>query len=235
MNNDFSSKVVKIGTITTLAAIIANFIPSLYLWLAHGMAPSLAQIGSILILCISTRAISWIVQPLSYYGGVGRIGSYISWIAGSAADIRVPAMTQAQEVAGVDASTPEGEAISAIGAATSVFVTVTLVTLFALFGSWLIPMLPAVITDSFVYMLPALFGAVYVSMAVKTPKLGVPIIVIGIACILLLSKLGAKAAIITLTVVCLSMLMAVGMNVSGAKKAEAAKKASDEAANTEGK
>jgi len=221
MKNDFTSKVIKIGTITTLAAIIANFIPSLYLWIVHGLAPSMAQIGSIFILCLSTRVVSWFVQPLSYYGGIGRIGSYISWVGGSVADIRVPAMTQAQETAGVDATSPEGEAISAIGATTSVFVTVALVTVFALFGSWIIPMLPPVITNSFVFMLPALFGAVYVSMAVKTPRLGVPIIIIGVVCILLMGKLGVKAAFITLTVVLLSMAMAIGMNVSDGKKKKA--------------
>lgn len=73
----FNRKVVKIGTITVLCAIVANFLPVLYLWIVYGEIPTGSQLASILSMIFAASAVSWIVQPLSYYGGSGLVGTYI--------------------------------------------------------------------------------------------------------------------------------------------------------------
>ena len=100
----FNRKVVKIGTITVLCAIVANFLPVLYLWIVYGEIPTGSQLASILSMIFAASAVSWIVQPLSYYGGLGMVGTYISWISGSAADIRLPSINMAQKVTNTEAS-----------------------------------------------------------------------------------------------------------------------------------
>lgn len=206
--DEFNKKVIKIGTITVMCAIIANFIPVLYLWLVHGQIPTGDQLVQIFGMVFAASAVSWIVQPLSYYGALGNVGTYIAWIAGSAADIRVPSVTMAQKVTDTEANTPDGDAIGAMALAASVFTTVTIITVFTLIGYKVIPLLPKAITDSFVYMQPALFAAVFVNMAIKNLRAGLPTLIIGLAAYYLLGLTGISKAWLTLIIVAVGMVIA---------------------------
>ncbi|MFQ7856543.1 MAG: hypothetical protein ACLRIS_16870 [Flavonifractor plautii] len=163
----FNRKVVKIGTITVLCAIVANFLPVLYLWIVYGEIPTGSQLASILSMIFAASAVSWIVQPLSYYGGLGMVGTYISWISGSAADIRLPSINMAQKVTNTEANTPEGDAIGAMALSASVLPqSESSVCLL-----WWEQNHPASSRSHYpvvTYMQPALFAAVFVNMAVKT-------------------------------------------------------------------
>lgn len=210
MLSDFNKNVVRIGTITVACAIIANYVPVLYLWIFRGYIPPAGDLARLYTTVASAFAVSWIVQPLSYYGGLGMVGSYIAWISGSAADIRMPAITMAQKVSGTEANTPEGDAIGAMALASTVFTTVSIITIFTFIGSAVIPMLPKAVTDSFKFMLPALFAAVYINMAIKNLKAGLPSLAAGLLSCYLLPKMGISAAFITLAVVFLGMIIAAG-------------------------
>ena len=210
--NEFNRKVVKIGTITVSCAIIANFLPVLYFWIAYGEIPTGSQLFSIFGVIFAASAVSWIVQPLSYYGGLGMVGTYIAWISGSAADIRLPAINMA--------STPEGDAIGAMAMASSVFTTVAVISLFALVGSQIIPMLPAVITDSFKYMQAALFAAVFVNMAVKNLKPGMTTLVFGMLGYAGMKAIGLSSAWMTLIIVVGGLVIGIlFVNRNAGKKA----------------
>ena len=218
--NEFNRKVVKIGTITVSCAIIANFLPVLYFWIAYGEIPTGSQLFSIFGVIFAASAVSWIVQPLSYYGGLGMVGTYIAWISGSAADIRLPAINMAQRVTDTEASTPEGDAIGALAMASSVFTTVAVISLFALVGSQIIPMLPAVITDSFKYMQAALFAAVFVNMAVKNLKPGMTTLVFGMLGYAGMKAIGLSSAWMTLIIVVGGLVIGIlFVNRNAGKKA----------------
>ena len=100
--------------------------------------------------------------------GIG--GSYISWLCGNVADIRVPAATMAQRVAGAEPGSPEGDVMATIGIAGSVFVSVAILTLFTFIGSAIMPMVPKFVTKAFGFILPAVFGAVYAELSRSTLK-----------------------------------------------------------------
>jgi len=168
----FNDRMNRIGVITVSAAIVANFVPAVYLWWSYGVIPSLPDILKIWAVAAAAYGVSWIVQPLSFFAVLGTVGQYISWIAGTVSTIRVPASTMAQKAADVEPGTPEGDVISAIGIATSVFVSVGIVTIFVFIGSWVIPMLPSIIHKAFKYILPAIFGALFVSLSERYPKVG---------------------------------------------------------------
>jgi hypothetical protein len=170
--SDFSAQVIRLGMVTISAGIVANFTPVLFLWLGYGVVPPWGDLLKIWGVAATVFAAAWIVQPISYFPVLGMSGSYVSWLVGSVADIRLPASTMAQKATGVEHGTPEGEVISTIAIAASVLVSVSMVTLFTFIGAAVVPMLPKVIQKSFDYILPAAIGAIFFEFATKYPKAG---------------------------------------------------------------
>ena len=112
---EYSKKVIRNGRITMGLAIIANFIPAIYVGLRYDVMPSWGTIFQIWGIVAASYGISWIVQPIAYYPTMGAAGSYIGWLAGSCGDIRMPAAAMAQKVAGVEPGTHEGDVVGTIG------------------------------------------------------------------------------------------------------------------------
>lgn len=189
--SDMISRMIKIGTITLIAGIIANFSPVIYLWLAYGEIPPFQDILKIWTVAIVTFGVSWVVQPITFFSMLGTSGSYIGWLAGSVADIRCPAVTMAQKVTGYEAGTPEGDVMSTLGLTASVMVSVTMITIFTIIGAQVISILPPFIKESFKVILPAVFGAVYVELARKHLKMGLATIILA----LVISYIGPKVGI----------------------------------------
>ena len=199
--------------------IIANFIPGIYLWVAHGIMPSLQDILQIWLLAAGAYAVSWIVQPIAYFGAIGTAGTYLSWVVGSVVDIRLPAALMAQKMADVDPNSEEGECISTMAIAVSVFVSVGMITLFTIIGVQIIPYFPPFITGSFDYILPALFGAVYINLAKKNMRMGIGTLAVAIVLLIAMSFTSVPGALVNLLVVILGMVVARVVYVSDRKKA----------------
>ena len=169
----YDKKLIKIGRLTMFFAIIANFLPAVYVGVMYGEMPDMATIGKLWLLVASAYGISWVVQPIAYFATLGTAGSYIGWLAGSVGDIRLPAASMAQKVVGVEPGTHEGDVIGTIGTACSVFVSAGMITIFIAVGSYIVPHLPEFVTESFNNILPALFGAIYVLLLYFGKKLGI--------------------------------------------------------------
>jgi predicted branched-subunit amino acid permease len=137
---------------------------------------------------------------------LGPSGTYISFVAGSIADVRLPAITMAQKISGMEAGTPEGNIISTMAVASSVAVTVTIITIFTVIGTQIIPHLPKFITDSFEFILPALFAAVYADMASKDFKTSIPTIFLVIVVAFLLPVIGIPTSYLALIAVIIGIL-----------------------------
>ncbi|MBP2637988.1 MAG: putative rane protein precursor [Firmicutes bacterium] len=164
-NEIFLKKCIRIGSVTLVLGIIANFMPAMYLWLGLGVKPPIDDIGKIFLIIASTYLTSWITQPITFFPLLGTSGSYVTWLSGSGAEIKTPASNMAQKAVGVEQGTPQGNVISTIGVATSVFVTFVVITSFVFAGQYLIPLLPVFVTKSFGFLLPAVFAAVVINMA----------------------------------------------------------------------
>lgn len=216
---DYKQRIIRSGQIALIMCIIANFIPALYLWIAHGIMPSFQDILQIWLLAAGAYAVSWIVQPIAYFGAIGTAGTYLSWVVGSVVDIRLPAALMAQKMADVDPNSEEGECISTMAIAVSVFVSVGMITLFTIIGVQIIPYFPAFITGSFDYILPALFGAVYINLAKKNMRMGIGTLAVAIVLLLLMSFTSVPGALVNLLVVILGMVVARIVYVSDRKKA----------------
>lgn len=214
----FEKQSIRIGIITVSLAIIANFIPALYLWLVKGIMLDFNLILTIWSLAIVTFGLSWVVQPITYYPMMGVAGSYIGWVCGSVADIRAPSATMAQKTAGVESGTPAGDVMSTIGVTGSVFMSVAIITLFTFIGAQALPLLPAAVTKSFTYILPAVFGAVFTDMASKNLKTGLGVIVVAFSLIYLIRFLSLPSALGILLVVLAAMGVARIVFITEKKK-----------------
>jgi hypothetical protein len=169
---DFNARVVKLGVATLSAGIIANFIPVIYVWIVYGVIPPPSDLLKIATVAVTAFGASWVVQLITYFPVLGMPGTYVSFLVGSVAEIRLPASTVAQKVTGVEPGTPQAEVISTIAIAGSVLVSAFIITLFTFIGSAVVPMLPKFIQKAFNFILPALFAAVLLELSSKYLKVG---------------------------------------------------------------
>lgn len=207
-NYDFQSQVIRLGTITLVAGIIANFIPALYLAVVVGVMPQWGDLIQIWVVAFSAFGASWIVQPLSFYPMLGAGGSYIGWLCGNVADLRVPAATMAQKVTNSEHGTPRGEVMATIGIAGSVFVSVLILTLFTFAGAAVMPMVPPFVKKAFGFVLPAVVGAVYAELSSKQLKIGLGTIAVGMLIMYFAPKLGIAQWLLSLCVIAGGILVA---------------------------
>ena len=197
----FNKKLIKLGIGTVLFAIVANFIPALYLWIVYGVTPGIGGILKVWGIAAAAYGISWVVQPIAYFGVLGASGSYIGWLAGSVGDIRLPAAMMAQKVANVEQGTHEGDVMATIGTSCSVLVSVGFVTIFTFIGSKILPHLPQGVLDSFNYILPALFAAVYVDIARKDLRTGATGFIVGMLLMVIGTLVAAPSWLLTILIV----------------------------------
>ncbi|GHV34757.1 hypothetical protein FACS1894187_06020 [Synergistales bacterium] len=172
-NYNFSERCVKLGVVTLLGGIMANFIPCLYLWIRYDAIPPFADILKIWGLVASVYGISWLVQPISFFPLMGTAGSYVGWLSGSVADIKSPASAMAHKVAEYGDGTQESEIVRTMGLIVATFVCVALTTVFAFAGAQIVAMLPDAVRRAFAFMLPAVFGAVYADLSSKNLRSGI--------------------------------------------------------------
>ena len=195
MNNNMSfhevwtRKVRRIGMITIPIVMFSMFIPVIYLKIRYGVFPdwsvALSSWGTI----AAAFGAYYFIEPLSYYPILGLSGTYMAFTAGSISDIRMPASAVAQESIGVSYGSDEGAVASTLGVAGSLFTTLAVVFLTAIFGTKLIALFPeALLAAIKTYTVPCVFAAVYVQFCRFEKKLSF-IILITMVIYLLLAKI----------------------------------------------
>jgi len=183
--DSFIRPVIRIGIITLLAAWVGNFLPCIYIYFCYGVVPPWASILKIWVMVASVYGAFYLVEPISYYAILGLSGTYMSFLAGNISNLRLPCSAMAQEATGVEPGSQEAEVISTLGIAGSVIVNTIGVTLTAILGAALLTIFPPFVKKAFAYILPAVFGAVFVQFAIKYPVVGlmaipIPLILLGV-------------------------------------------------------
>lgn len=172
----------RLGRTTEIIAIIASFFPFIYLCVVYGQIPDGASFGSAIGMLVSAYVVSWIVEPISYFPALGTAGTYMGILAGSMAQMRVPAALVAKRVAGVEDNTQEAEIIGTCGIAGSVYMNIIILTLTLVFGNIIIAALPQAVLDAMSkYVLPAIFGAILAMFTTKGKlQITVPVFALSI-------------------------------------------------------
>ncbi len=180
--------IVHIGVITMILASLTAFLPSIYLCITQGVTVSVKEV----LQCWGLSAAAWgalyVVEPITYYTVVGLSGTYVAFLTGNLANLRIPCAATALEVTGVEPGTREGEIVSTLGITGSAITSILFTTLAALIGTSILAVLPDVVVKAFSnYTVPAIFGAVLGQFALKEAK----ICVFGI-CLALVLNYGLK-------------------------------------------
>ena len=99
------------------------------------------------------------------------------------AQMRVPASMVAKRVAGVEDNTQEAEIVGTCGIAGSIYMNLFILLLTAVFGSAIIPRLPAAVLGAMsAYVLPAIFGALLAMFTTKGRlQITAPLLIIATA------------------------------------------------------
>lgn len=200
--NQYLKFIHKNGKIGNYICALLCFIPAIMVSVVYGLDVPWKAVFTGWISIASAIGVVWFVEPIANFPIVGSAGTYINVIAGNTSNLRVPCAVMAQKEAGVEVGTPEGSVISTLAIATSCFINIPILAIGAIASSVILRYLPKEVLDSFSYLLPALFGAVFVQFAFMKPKLVPVALFLGITFHLMVSNgvfsfLGPRPSYIT--------------------------------------
>ena len=224
--NDYLPKMHRIGKITGVLGVFASFLPALVLGFGHGLWPDLALLATCFITVTTSFGFLWVIEPISYYPVLGPVGTYMAFLSGNISNMRVPCASIAQVSAGVALGSEQGSIISTIGMGVSIIINIIILSVGVIAGSSILAMLPPSVTAALNYLLPALFGALFVQFAVNQKKLAVIMLVFGCVVYIAINKgvfnflPGASSYLGTLLCVFGSIFIAMAMKKMEGKKTE---------------
>ena len=204
----FRSSAKTMGLLFVTIALICNFIPAIYVSTITGQFPSVSQLLQLWLAAAAAFGVGYIVQPVSFFPIVNMAGTFMCWICGNVGEVRAPAANMAQKVTNCEQGTPKAEIMSCIGICASVFVTVIMISFFALVGAQVMPLMPKFVMKAFGFVLPCVLGAVYADLASKNFVLGIIIMLTSIAGILIVPKLGIPGGMTMLINIIIAVLIA---------------------------
>ena len=179
-NNEYMPKMNRIGKITGYLGVVAAFLPAVVLAIVYGLTPNLGALPTVAISVVSSFAVLWFVEPISYYPVVGQIGTYMAFLSGNISNMRVPCASMAQVAAEVEPGSEQGSVIATLGMATSVIINIAVLSIGVIGGSKVLSMLPATVTEALNLLLPALFGALLMQFGIKQKSHAIMILILGI-------------------------------------------------------
>ena len=206
--NEFNRKIKVYGLIFVTLALVANFVPAIYVSLATGMMPSAADLIKLWLAAAAAFGVGYFVQPISFFPIVNAAGSYLVWLCGNVGELRVPAAAMAQKVTNAEQGSPKAEIMSTLGITASIFVSVTMISFFTLVGTQVMPLMPKAVIKGFGFVLPAVLGAVYADLAGKNKVLGAVVLVASLVGIIVYPKLGLPGGIHMLLNIILAVVIA---------------------------
>lgn len=196
--NEFRKIIKNLGMVFVTLALIANFIPAIYVSMMTGTFPSVSELFQLWLAAAAAFGVGYFVQPISFFPMVNMAGSFMVWICGNVGELRVPAAAMAQKVTNCEQGSPKAEIMATIGIAASIFVSVSMITFFAIVGSQIIPLMPQAIMKGFGFILPAVLGAVYADLCGKNLVLGIIVMISSIGGTIMFPKLGVPGGLVML-------------------------------------
>ena len=182
-------------TVATLSYMLAvPFLLGLVLGVMPDMNAFLKGFLNVAVIYYPTS----LVEYLIYVPMLGSGASYLSFITGNLANLKIPCAINAREIAGARTGTPENEIISTLSVATSSLVTVVVLALGVLLLAPLQPVLSnPVLTPAFDNVVPALFGALGLKYFLKGRKFAaIPLVLSSAVCILMPSMISQTSVLL---------------------------------------
>ncbi len=217
------------GTVWNYAALVMMFTLPVGVSLVFDAWPAAGVIGKILLTLIPLYWITAIVEVVTYVPILGAGGTYLSFVTGNIANLRLPCGLNAMENAKVRANTEEGEVISTISIAVSSITTTVIIAVGVLAFAPILPKITAegsVFKAAFNNVLPALFGALGAGYFAKHWKLAFAPIIIGVLVLIFAPTTGVGilmfitivASIVAAAIIYKDLLKETISSVRGGKK-----------------
>ena len=170
----YEESVHRLGRITGLAAVLIFLAVPSVICLYYNVWPDVGSLFKGLVSVASVYLPIGIIEVFNYSPMLGAGGSYLAFVTGNIANMKVPAAASAMKAVGVEPGTREGELVSTIAVAVSSIVTTLIVLLGVLLLGPLEPIInsPA-LKPAFDNVLPALFGALGVMLISKRWKVAI--------------------------------------------------------------
>ena len=148
---------------------------------------------------LATAPMYWtvaMIETFTYVPMLGAGGSYLAFVTGNIANLKVPAALNALELVSADIKTEEGEIVSTIAIAVSSIVTTLIIVLGVILITPLTPVLnsPA-LAPAFDQILPALFGALGIVYVSRNWKIAVAPIALMLTLFIAVPALGSLVSI----------------------------------------
>ncbi|MGI6151244.1 MAG: hypothetical protein ACOYIR_04770 [Christensenellales bacterium] len=187
----------RLGRITGIAAVLLFLAVPAVICLYFNAWPEMSGLLNGIVAVSSVYLPIGIIEVLNYSPMLGAGGSYLAFISGNLANMKVPAAATAMKAVDVQPGTKEGELISTIAVAVSTIITTVIIILGVLL---LVPLTPIItspdLAPAFDNVLPALFGALGIMLVAKRWYIAVVPLIIMTAVFLL----GAPSSMVGLMV-----------------------------------
>lgn len=168
------------GRLTLILVIIASVSLPMYLSFVLGAHPGWGPIIAGLIGYAAFVGVMWVVEPITYFPILGIAGTYIAFLSGNISNLCLPCSSAAQKAIGAEPGTQKAEVAGVLGVALASLTNTVVIILTVLGGTYIISILPQSVTNSFTFILPAIFGAVLGQFAFRTPKYGLIALLLGL-------------------------------------------------------
>lgn len=190
----YFDRVHKWGRISSVTALIVLFMFPIAIMMYLDAAPDFKAVltgASKLMLMYWPLAV---IEVMVYTPMLGAGGTYLSFVTGNIANLKLPCAINAMEGVGVKANSEEGEVVSTISiAVSSIVTTVVLAIGIIAFAPFLETFTnSALLMPAFKQVLPALFGALGAGYFFKHWKLSVFPIVIMLIVLIFSGSMGAS-------------------------------------------
>ncbi len=145
--------------------------------------PKWNVLSKVLVSVISVYWTTAIIEVITYTPMLGAGGTYLSFVTGNITNLKLPCALSAMDRANVKANSEEGEIISTIAIGASAITTTVILAVgviaFAPFLGYITDP-ESILRPAFVYVVPALFGALGASYFAKHWRISIFPILVGV-------------------------------------------------------
>ncbi len=156
----YRDKMHRYGRIFTVIGIFVMFLAPTMIALVSGVGPDWDQLAVGVIGLSIIFLPGGIIEVMTYSPILGTSATYLAFITGNLANLKIPCVMNAKEIVGTEIGTPENEIVSTFAIAASSITTIVIMGLGVLL---LIPLKPflnsPVLQPAFNWVVSALFGA----------------------------------------------------------------------------
>ena len=191
-NLSYMDSVHRDGRIWNISVMIMLFLFPVLACLIFGVYPDW---HGFLMGILATAPMYWavaVVETFTYVPMLGAGGSYLSFVTGNIANLKLPVALNALDQADVKINSEEGEIVSTIAIAVSSIVTTIIIFIGVILIVPLTPVLNApVLEPAFAQILPALFGGLGVVFISKNWKISVAPVILMLVLFISIPALNA--------------------------------------------